>query len=88
MAQVTTANREYRFFFAEDIPSEVFPFSPDVERTPELDQVARDYMAAKVALYAAVNPGRVLNSRTLDYSGSVVVSETTTENARLYPTFV
>ncbi|MCB5179495.1 hypothetical protein [Streptomyces antimicrobicus] len=44
------------------------------------------YMNAKVALYAALNPGRILNSRTLDYAGSVVVSETTAEGARLFPT--
>ncbi len=86
MSQVTSANRAYVFTFAEDIQNEVFTFSPDIERTPELDQAAFDYMAAKVALYAAVNPGRVLNSRSLDYTGSVVVSETTTEAARLYPT--
>ena len=88
MAQTTTATRYYTFFFAEDIPTETFTFSPGVERTPELDQIAMDYMNAKVALYAAVNPGRGMSARTLDYSGSVVVSETTNESARLYPTYV
>ncbi|MEU8780071.1 hypothetical protein [Streptomyces sp. NPDC048637] len=81
----TTSAREYRFSFAEDIPSEGFPFSPDVERTPELDQIAMDYMSAKLALYAAVNPGRVMNTRSLDFYGSTVVSETTSESAHLYP---
>ncbi|MFF0481045.1 hypothetical protein [Streptomyces sp. NPDC004435] len=86
VAPVTTAQRNYTFAFAEDIPYEVYQLSSEVERTPELDQAAMAYMAAKVAFYAAVNPGRVLNQRSLDYAGSVVVSETTTENARLYPT--
>jgi hypothetical protein len=82
---VTSASREYRFFFAEDIPTESYPFSSEVERTPELDQVAVDYLNAKLALYAAVNPSRNLNTTTLDFSGSVVVSETTSESARLHP---
>ncbi|MFC7979499.1 hypothetical protein ACFUT3_30240 [Streptomyces cinereoruber] len=86
MPPVTSAQRSYTFNFAEDIPYEVFELSPDVERTPELDQAALSYMAAKTAFYAAVNPGRILNTRSLDYAGSVVVSETTTENARLFPT--
>ncbi|MEV7589741.1 hypothetical protein AB0O42_05650 [Streptomyces sp. NPDC089922] len=86
MTQVTAASRAYTFFFAEDIPSETYPFSEEVSRTVELDAVAKAYMNAKVALYAALNPGRVLTSRTLDYAGTVVVSETTAEGARLYPT--
>ncbi|MFJ7590197.1 hypothetical protein ACIQZO_22980 [Streptomyces sp. NPDC097617] len=86
MTQVTAASRSYTFTFAEDIQSENFVFSEDVERTSHVDDVARAYMNAKVALYAALNPGRILNSRTLDYAGSVVVSQTTAENARLYPT--
>ncbi|MFD9368526.1 hypothetical protein ACFWA6_12570 [Streptomyces sp. NPDC060020] len=86
MTQVTAAARYYTFAFAEDIPTETFLFSEGVARTPELDDVATAYMNAKVALYAALNPGRILNSRSLDYAGSVVVSETTAESARLYPT--
>ncbi|MFD3464793.1 hypothetical protein ACFWWM_00195 [Streptomyces sp. NPDC058682] len=88
MSQVTTAARSYTFTYAEDIPSETFIFSGDVDRTPELDDIANAYMNAKIALYAAVNPGRVLNARTLDYAGYVVVSETTAEGARLYPTHI
>lgn len=86
LTQVTAASRSYTFFFAEDIQSETFPFSEEVSRSAEIDNAAKAYMNAKVALYAALNPGRVLNSRTLDYAGTVVISETTAENARLYPT--
>jgi hypothetical protein len=86
LSQVTAAARSYTFAFAEDIPSETFLFSEGVARTTELDDVAKAYMNAKVALYAALNPGRILNSRTLDYAGTVVVSETTAESARLFPT--
>ncbi|MFE0648558.1 hypothetical protein ACFVZH_08230 [Streptomyces sp. NPDC059534] len=83
---MTTAQRTYTFNLAEDIPYEVFQLSPGVARTPQLDEAALAYMAAKVAFYAAVNPDRILNTRSLDYAGSVVVSETTNESARLFPT--
>lgn len=86
MTQVTTSDRAYRYFFAEDVAYETFTLSEGVERTPELDQVARDYMNAKLALYAAVNPGRLFPDRNLYFSGTLTVSEVTSESARLYPT--
>jgi hypothetical protein len=86
LSQVTTSDRAYRYTFAEDIPNESFPLSEGVERTPELDQLATDYMNAKLALYAAVNPGRVFPDRTLYFSGTTTVSEITSESARLFPT--
>ncbi|MFJ9423415.1 hypothetical protein [Streptomyces sp. NPDC101249] len=86
MAQVTTSDRAYRFWFAEDVPSETFTLSDGVERTPELDQVALDYLKAKLDLYAAVNPGRIFPDRSLYFSGTLTVSEVTSESAKLYPT--
>ncbi|MDL5204969.1 hypothetical protein [Streptomyces sp. ALI-76-A] len=85
MAQVTSSDRAYRFFFAEDIQSETFTLSEGVERTPELDQVAMDYLKAKLALFAAVNPGRIFPDRNLYFSGTLTVSEVTSESVRLYP---
>jgi hypothetical protein len=73
---------------AEDIDSETFTLTVGVERTPELDQVAIDYMNAKLALYAAVNPGRLFPDRNLYFSGTLTVSEVTSESTRLYPTYV
>jgi hypothetical protein len=86
MTQVTTSDRAYRYTFAEDVPNETFTLSESVERTPELDQLATDYLNAKLALYAAVNPGRVFPDRTLYFSGTTTVSEVTSESARLFPT--
>jgi hypothetical protein len=88
VAQVTTASRQYTLSLSEDLPTEYFPFEPDVDRTPELDQLAMDYLNAKLALFAAVSPTRGFAGRTLTYSGTTVVSETTNENARLYPSYV
>jgi hypothetical protein len=85
MTQVTTSDRAYRFFFAEDVPTETFTLTEGVERSPELDQVAMDYLKAKLALYAAVNPGRNFPDRNLYFSGTLTVSEVTSESARLYP---
>lgn len=88
MSQVTTSDRAYRYFFAEDVAYETFTLSEGVERTPELDQVAMAYMAAKLALYAVVNPTRSFPDRNLYFSGTLTVSEVTSESARLYPTYI
>jgi hypothetical protein len=86
VTQVTTSDRRYTLFLAEDLPTEVYPFAPEVSRTAELDQLVKDYLAAKLALFAAVSPTRGFADRRLDYAGTTVVSETTSENATLYPT--
>jgi hypothetical protein len=88
LSQVTTSDRAYRYTFAEDIPNETFTLFEGIERTPELDQIATDYLNAKLALYAAVNPGRNFPDRTLYFSGTTTVSEITSESTRLYPTYV
>jgi hypothetical protein len=88
LTQVTTSDRAYRYTFAEDILNETFTLTVGVERTPELDQVAIDYLNAKLALYAAVNPGRLFPDRSLYFSGTTTVSEVTSESARLYPTYI
>jgi hypothetical protein len=86
LSQVTTSDRAYRYYFAEDVPAETFTLSDGVERTPELDQLATDYLNAKLALFAAVNPTRIFPDRNLYFSGTLTVSEVTSENTRLYPT--
>lgn len=86
MAQVTTSDHRYTLFLAEDLPTEVFPFAPDVPRSAATDQLVKEYLAAKLALFAAVSPTRGFAERRLDYSGTTVVSETTSENDTLYPT--
>jgi hypothetical protein len=88
LTQVTTSDRAYRYTFAEDILNETFTLSEGVERTPELDAVATAYLNAKLALYAAVNPGRVFPDRTLYFSGTTTVSEVTSDSVRLYPTYI
>jgi hypothetical protein len=88
LSQVTTSDRAYRYNFAEDIPGETFTLFSDIERTPELDQIAMDYLNAKLALYAAVNPGRLFPDRSLYFSGTLTVSEVTSVSARLYPTYI
>ncbi|MEU9975100.1 hypothetical protein [Streptomyces sp. NPDC051014] len=85
MAQVTTATRAYTLWLSEDLPPETFPLLPEVEHTPEMDQLALDYLKAKLALFKAVSPTRAFPDRWLDYEGTTVVSETTTEHNRLFP---
>lgn len=85
MTQVTKTTLAYRYTFASDIEPENYNLSVGVARTPELDALATEYLNAKLALYAAVNPGRVLDELRLIFNGAVTVSEITADNATLYP---
>jgi hypothetical protein len=85
LSQVTTSDRRYDLYFAEDIQSESYSLLDSVARTAETDAVVKAYFDARLNLYTKLQPGRMLPEASLSYRGTESVAEVTTEYTRLYP---
>jgi hypothetical protein len=85
LTQVTTSDRHYDIFYAEDIDSESYQLGDSVERTPETDALVKAYFDARMNLYLKLQPGRLMPEASVSYRASQTVAEVSTEYARLYP---
>ncbi|MEV5080321.1 hypothetical protein AB0K74_16325 [Streptomyces sp. NPDC056159] len=76
MAQSTNSDRQYRLNLVDSY-EDIFQFEASVERTPETDQLALDFMNAKLALLQALWPeqSRYFTRFSLDYTDTTTTTD-------------
>jgi hypothetical protein len=75
MSQMESSWRRYSLNLIDGADPDVFQFDNGVERTAEIDQLALNFMNAKLALFKAVSPSRTFDRFALDFLSTTTVQD-------------